>query len=180
MRLLVTGNRGYIGTVMAPFLEAAGHEVVGLDSDFYEACTFGGALPSFPELRKDIRDVEKRDLEGFDAVVHLAALSNDPLGDLNPDSPTTSTTAARCTWPPGQGGGRPAVRLLLLLQQLRRGGRRDGHGGIAAASRDAVRRLQGPGGTRRREARGRPVQPRLSCARRRPTAFRRGFASTSS
>jgi nucleoside-diphosphate-sugar epimerase len=70
---------------MIPVLRAGGHEVVGLDSDFYEACTFGEGLPTIPEIRKDIRDVEKRDLEGFEAVVHLAALSNDPLGDLNPE-----------------------------------------------------------------------------------------------
>jgi nucleoside-diphosphate-sugar epimerase len=85
MRLLVTGHKGYIGSVMVPILEAAGHDVVGLDSDFYQACTFGEGLPSVPELRKDIRDVEARDLHGFDGVVHLAALSNDPLGDLNPE-----------------------------------------------------------------------------------------------
>jgi nucleoside-diphosphate-sugar epimerase len=70
---------------MAPMLAAAGHEVVGLDSDFYEACTFGDGLQNVPEIRKDIRDVQKDDLERFDAVVHLAALSNDPLGDLNPE-----------------------------------------------------------------------------------------------
>jgi nucleoside-diphosphate-sugar epimerase len=84
MRLLVTGHKGYIGSVMVPLLAKAGHEVVGLDSDFYRACTFGESLPTVPEIRKDIRDVEKKDLDGIDAVVHLAALSNDPLGDLNP------------------------------------------------------------------------------------------------
>ena len=85
MRILVTGHKGYIGSVMAPHLQQAGHDVVGLDSDFYEACTFGDGLPRVREIRKDIRDVETRDLESFDAVVHLAALSNDPLGDLNPE-----------------------------------------------------------------------------------------------
>ncbi len=85
MRILVTGHKGYIGSVLARLLEEAGHEIVGLDSDFYEACTFGAGLPRVREIRKDIRDVERRDLEGFDAVVHLAALSNDPLGDLNPE-----------------------------------------------------------------------------------------------
>lgn len=85
MRILLTGHRGYIGTVMAPILSSAGHEVVGVDSDLFEACTFLGPLPEVPTIRKDLRDVERSDLEGFDAVVHLAALSNDPLGDLNPE-----------------------------------------------------------------------------------------------
>lgn len=85
MRILLTGHRGYIGTVMAPILSSAGHEVVGVDSDLFEACTFLGPVPEVPTVRKDLRDLERSDLEGFDAVVHLAALSNDPLGDLNPE-----------------------------------------------------------------------------------------------
>lgn len=85
MKVLLTGSRGYIGCVMAPILSAAGHEVTGLDADFYEACTFGGKVPDLPTLKKDLRDVVPQDLRGFDAVVHLAALSNDPLGDLNPE-----------------------------------------------------------------------------------------------
>jgi nucleoside-diphosphate-sugar epimerase len=85
MRVLVTGHLGYIGTVLTPMLLHEGYEVVGVDSDLYARCTFGKAVPDVPSLRKDIRDVERSDLEGFDAVLHLAALSNDPLGDLNPD-----------------------------------------------------------------------------------------------
>ncbi len=87
MRVLVTGHRGYIGTVMVPMLLEAGHEVTGYDSDLYERCTFaaGGALAAVPALRKDVRDATAGDLEGFDAVIHLAALSNDPLGDLDPE-----------------------------------------------------------------------------------------------
>jgi len=65
-------------------LQRAGHEVVGLDSDLYAACTFGEGLPEVPAIKKDVRDVEAADLDGFDALIHLAALSNDPLGDLNP------------------------------------------------------------------------------------------------
>jgi nucleoside-diphosphate-sugar epimerase len=86
MRVLVTGHMGYIGTVLVPMLIAAGHDVVGLDSDLYKQCTFGGKdeIQDIPALKKDIRDVEASDLEGFEAVIHLAALSNDPLGDLNP------------------------------------------------------------------------------------------------
>ena len=87
MKLLVTGHDGYIGAVMTPLLLAAGHEVVGFDSGLFEECLFGTGreLARVPTLRKDLRDVEARDLEGFDAVVHLGGLSNDPLGDLDPE-----------------------------------------------------------------------------------------------
>ncbi len=88
MRVLVTGHRGYIGVVLTPMLEAAGHEVAGIDSDLYERCTFapGGEMPQVPTILKDIRDIEAADLLGFDAVLHLAALSNDPLGDFRPET----------------------------------------------------------------------------------------------
>src|SRR5690554_4946324 len=85
MRLLVTGHNGYIGAVMVPLLLQEGFEVVGLDTDLYTACLFGDPPVSVPAVHKDIRDVEVSDLEGFDAVLHLAALSNDPLGNLNPE-----------------------------------------------------------------------------------------------
>lgn len=85
MRILVTGHQGYIGAVLTPMLLAEGHAVVGLDSDLYARCTFGEEPVAIPELRKDIRDVQPADLEGFDAIMHLAALSNDPLGNLNPE-----------------------------------------------------------------------------------------------
>lgn len=87
MKVLVTGHRGYIGSVMVPMLLQAGHTVAGYDSDLYERCTYapGGAPTIVPSIRKDIRDVAPKDLEGFDAVIHLAALSNDPLGNLDPD-----------------------------------------------------------------------------------------------
>lgn len=84
MRVLLTGHRGYIGTILTPMLLAAGHEVVGMDTDLYSRCTFGDTIPEIPTIQKDIRDAEASDLEGFDAVLHLAGLSNDPLGDLNP------------------------------------------------------------------------------------------------
>jgi nucleoside-diphosphate-sugar epimerase len=83
MRVLVTGHRGYIGVEMVPALRAAGHEVVGLDSGLYDGCDFGPAPDEVPEIRVDLRDVTPAQLEGFDAVVHLGALSNDPLGDLD-------------------------------------------------------------------------------------------------
>jgi nucleoside-diphosphate-sugar epimerase len=84
MRVLVTGHYGYIGTVLVPMLLDRGHEVVGLDTDLFQESTFGDGIVEVPLIRKDIRDVELPDLEGFDAVMHLAGLSNDPLGDLNP------------------------------------------------------------------------------------------------
>jgi nucleoside-diphosphate-sugar epimerase len=84
MRVLVTGHLGFIGTLMVPLLRKAGHEVVGLDSDFYEASTFLDEIVPVPHLHGDIRDVQPSDLTGFDGVIHLAALSNDPLGNLNP------------------------------------------------------------------------------------------------
>jgi nucleoside-diphosphate-sugar epimerase len=85
MRVLVTGARGYIGTVMVPMMLEAGHEVVGIDTDLYRRSTFGSWREPIRTIVKDVRAVERSDLAGFDAVAHLAALSNDPLGDLNPE-----------------------------------------------------------------------------------------------
>jgi nucleoside-diphosphate-sugar epimerase len=87
MKVLLSGHLGYIGTVMAPMLLKAGHDVVGIDSDLYRRCTFaqGGDIADIPAIKKDLRDVAPGDVEGFDAVIHLAALSNDPLSNLNPD-----------------------------------------------------------------------------------------------
>jgi nucleoside-diphosphate-sugar epimerase len=85
LRVLVTGHKGYIGTILTPMLLAGGHNVVGLDSDLYGRCTFGSGMPDVPQLNKDIRDIKPSDLSAFDVVIHLAALSNDPLGNLNPD-----------------------------------------------------------------------------------------------
>jgi len=84
MKVLITGSRGYIGTVMAPMMVAAGHQVVGVDADLYRRSTFGTWTEAIRTIPKDVRALEARDLEGFEAIVHLAALSNDPLGDLNP------------------------------------------------------------------------------------------------
>ncbi len=87
MRVLVTGHKGYIGCVMVPMLLEAGHDVVGMDSDLYSRCTFeaGGTMPEVRSIQTDIRDATQNDLRGFDAVIHLAALSNDPLGNLDPE-----------------------------------------------------------------------------------------------
>jgi nucleoside-diphosphate-sugar epimerase len=84
MRILLTGDKGYIGAVMVPMLVQEGHSVSGLDSDWFEHSAFSDMLSDIPSRKKDLRDLEVSDLEGFDAVVHLAGLSNDPLGDLNP------------------------------------------------------------------------------------------------
>ena len=87
MRVLVTGHNGYVGTILVPMLVDAGHDVVGLDTNLYEGSTFGedNTTKDVPFIFKDIRDVDISDVEGFDAILHLAGLSNDPLGDLNPD-----------------------------------------------------------------------------------------------
>jgi nucleoside-diphosphate-sugar epimerase len=84
MRVLVTGQHGYIGSVLTPLLADVGHELVGLDTFYFEGGTLGPDRIRPPAFRKDLREVEARDFEGFDAVIHLAALSNDPLGDLRP------------------------------------------------------------------------------------------------
>ena len=84
MRVLVTGHQGYLGTVMVPILQLAGHDVTGLDSGFFAECILGPAPAEPAGMRVDLRDVTSQDLAGFEAVIHLAALSNDPLGALAP------------------------------------------------------------------------------------------------
>ncbi|MGC0336134.1 NAD-dependent epimerase/dehydratase family protein [Streptomyces sp. SLBN-8D4] len=85
MRVLLTGHQGYLGTVMAPVLAAAGHEVVGLDAGLFADCVLGPAPADPPGHRVDLRDVTAEHVAGVDAVIHLAALSNDPLGSLAPE-----------------------------------------------------------------------------------------------
>lgn len=84
MRVLITGHNGYIGTVLVPMFKRAGHDVVGVDSDLFAACTFGSDPLEIESVQADVRDIEREDLVGFDAVVHLAAICNDPVGNLNP------------------------------------------------------------------------------------------------
>lgn len=84
MRVLVSGHDGYIGRVLTPLFQRGGHDVVGLDSFLFEGCALGPEPPDIPALRVDLRDIDPANLKGFDAVVHLAAISNDPVGNLDP------------------------------------------------------------------------------------------------
>ena len=101
---MITGHNGYIGSVLAPLVQQAGHEVVGLDTFLFEGGQFGEDGPPIESMRMDLRDVEVADLRGFDAVMHLAALSNDPVGDLN----------TQCTYDINHLG---SVRLAKLAKQ---------------------------------------------------------------
>lgn len=83
MKILVTGHLGYIGAILTPMLQAEGHEVVGMDSDLFRSSAFGEPPPQIPNIEKDVRNATLEDLVGFDAVLHLAGLSNDPLGDID-------------------------------------------------------------------------------------------------
>lgn len=105
MRVLITGHEGYIGAVMAPMFRDEGIDVTGLDSGLFADCDFGSQPSGIPGIRKDLRDVSESDLEGFDAIVHLAAISNDPLGNLNPD----------CTYAINH---RASVRLAELAKKV--------------------------------------------------------------
>ena len=84
-RVLITGHKGYIGSVLAPLVAQQGYAVIGMDTGYFSPCTLVPDPKSIPGIEKDIRDVEKSDLHGFDAVIHLAALSNDPIGNIDAD-----------------------------------------------------------------------------------------------
>ncbi len=114
MRVVVTGHRGYIGTVMVPLLLAKGHEVTGYDIDIYSRCDFvsGGSIVDVPAIRKDVRDAAPDDFKGIDAVIHLAALSNDPLGNLDPE--TTYDINHRASVQVAQAAKAAGVRRFLL------------------------------------------------------------------
>lgn len=84
MKVLLTGSEGYIGAVMRDYLLERGHEVTGLDTGYFEDCDFGPPPTPIPVVHRDLREVEAEDFAGYDAVIHLAALSNDPLGNLTP------------------------------------------------------------------------------------------------
>ncbi len=85
MRILVTGDRGYIGRVLVPYLIARGHEVSGLDTDYFRGCDlYDAPVPQYRLLTKDVRDATAEDLGGIECIIHLAALSNDPMGEIDP------------------------------------------------------------------------------------------------
>lgn len=94
MRVLLTGSEGYIGAVLRDRLLERGHEVVGLDTGFFHECDFARPPTPIPLVRRDIRQLTQADVAGYDAVVHLAALSNDPLGDLSPELTAEINTQA--------------------------------------------------------------------------------------
>ena len=149
MRVLVAGDRGYIGAVLMPFLRAAGHEVDGLDLGLYEGCDLGPAPEDAVRAARGHPGRRAGQLAGYDAVMCLAALSNDPLGDLNPAA--TYSVNLDGTLRPGAGGQagrRAAVPVRLVLQPVRRG-RIGGRGrGRRAVPGHAVRRGQGHGRAR--------------------------------
>ena len=109
MKVLVTGNLGYIGTVLTPYLEARGHAVRGLDVGYFEDCILGEVSGLADQLHRDIRDVELIDLDGVEGVVHLAGLSNDPLGEF--DVALTESDAPSLAAPRG-------AELVIALQGL--------------------------------------------------------------
>jgi nucleoside-diphosphate-sugar epimerase len=84
MKVLVTGHRGYIGVHLVRLLKEAGHRVTGVDLDLFHGCAWQEQVPPDRDIVKDVRAIELKDLEGHDAVCHLAAISNDPMGDLDP------------------------------------------------------------------------------------------------
>ena len=182
MRILVTGHNGYIGSVLVPMLERAGHEVVGLDSDLFAPAPSG---PPSPERRvacsADVRDVESEDLDGFDAVIHLAAVCNDPVGDLNPQTTYEINHQASVRLAEqAKRGRRDALPVLVLVQPLRQGGGRDARRGRRVRAGDPVRAVEGArrAGHLARSPTTRSARP--TCATRPRTASRRGCASTSS
>ena len=146
MRVLLTGADGYIGAIMGPKLVEAGHDVVGLDTGFYRRGWLFDDRKTHPKVvSKDLRDVTTEDLAGFDAVVHLSELSNDPLGENDPDL-TMAINHQRLGRPrrEGAGGRREALRLRLLLLDLRRRRRRDAHRGERPRAADRLCQVQDP------------------------------------
>ena len=120
MKVLVTGSQGYIGAVLVPMLLERGHEAVGLDSNLYGRCTFTGDLTEVETMNLDIRDVQKDHLVGFGAMIHLAGLSNDPLGDYDPKITEEINAKASIRLANLAKGGRGrTLSVRFIMQQLR-------------------------------------------------------------
>ena len=164
MKILLTGSRGYIGSVMAPFLVRAGHEVVGVDTDLYRRSSFGEWKDTIETRAKDVRSLETKDLDGFDAVIHLAALSNDPLGDLNPQITYDINHVASVRLARARASEAGVPRFLYSSSCSSYGAAGDDLVDETAELHPitAVCDLQGPRRARRREAGGRLLQPYLS------------------
>ncbi len=143
MRVMVTGHNGYIGTVLVRLLQQAGHDVVGFDSYLFADCTLGPDWPDIPAVRKDLRDVERDDITGVEAICHLAGISNDPVGDLDADTTyAINHHAAARLAEDSRRCGCGAFRLLFVMQHLWgiAGGVR--HRGVGDQPGDAIRVLQ--------------------------------------
>jgi nucleoside-diphosphate-sugar epimerase len=129
MKILLTGHHGYIGSIVTDVLREAGHEVVGLDTLYYEGCDLNGdGARGVETLRVDIRDVLPEDLDGFDAVAHFAALSNDPLGDLSPD--LTSAINFRATVRLAEAAKLAGVRRFVFSSSCSMYGASASEGGV--------------------------------------------------
>ena len=142
-RLLITGHEGYIGSVMAPWLRSQDYDVVGLDTGYFHDCTLVPAPSGIRSIRKDLREVSARDLDGFDAVIHLAALSNDPIGNMNEGwtREINGEGTIRLAQLAKEAGA--SVPLLLLVHHVRHVASLGRRRGCAARAADPIRPLQG-------------------------------------
>ena len=143
MKVLVTGNRGYIGSVLTPMLLERDHDVTGLDSDLFQDCTFSGDVGRNCRLiKKDVRDASVDDLAGFDAIIHLAGLSNDPLGDYRPAiTEEINFNASLRLAQLAKAGWRATLSVRLVMQHLWRSRRQFSDGRLQASRRSRLMAL---------------------------------------
>ena len=182
MRVLVTGDRGYLGAVMVPYLLSVGHEVVGLDAGWYDGCDFGAPFNDYEQRTGDVRDTTPADFAGFDAVVHLAAISNDPIGHLNPEA-TYSVNAGGAIHAATAAKAAGVGRFLFSSSCSLYGAAGedelvDETGAVPPG--DAIRREQGLRRARHRGPRRRRLLPDLPAQRNRVRVLDRACAPTSS